>query len=56
MNPNNCKRRSRRRRTRHLSIRIDEDVLYWLRKNQYSATAIFFEAIKELGFTRKRKD
>ena len=52
MDPNKCKRRIER--TKHITIRITEDVSYWLKKNHYSPTAIFNEAIKELGY-KKRK-
>jgi hypothetical protein len=43
------------RRSAHLTIRISPDIKNWLRKNGYSPTAIFYEAIKELGY-KQRKD
>ena len=54
MDPTKCKKKPRRR-TRHISIRINDDVLPWLRENNYSATAVFYEAIKELGYKQKRR-
>jgi hypothetical protein len=55
MNPNNCRTKPRRE-TRHITIRIDEDTLHWLKRNRYSATAIFREAIKELGYKQQRRN
>ncbi len=52
MDPNSCKKRSKRERTKHITIRINEDISYWLKKNHYSPTAIFHEAIKELGYRK----
>jgi len=43
------------RRTIHLTIRTSPDIKNWLKRNGYSATAIFNEAIKELGYKRDRK-
>ena len=54
MDPIKCKKRSVRERTRHLTIRVTEDVSYWLKKNQYSPTAIFNEAVKELGYGKQK--
>lgn len=52
MDPNRCRKRRRRERTKHISIRITDDISYWLKKNHYSPTAIFYEAIKELGYKK----
>ena len=52
MDPKKCRRTSRRERTRHITIRITEDISHWLKKNNYSPTAIFNEAIKELGYKK----
>ena len=43
------------RRTIHLTIRTSPDIKNWLKRNGYSATAIFNEAIKELGYKRDKK-
>ena len=53
MNPEKCKK-TRRARTKHITIRINEDVSNWLKKNHFSPTAIFQEAIKELGYRRQK--
>jgi len=37
-------------RSTHITIRVSKDVKYWLRDNRFSATKIFYEAIKELGY------
>jgi len=42
------------RRTAHLTIRVSPDIKNWLRENEYSPTAIFYVAIKELGYTKGR--
>jgi len=42
------------RRTAHLTIRVSPDIKNWLRENEYSPTAIFYEAIKELGYKKGR--
>jgi hypothetical protein len=47
--------RKRRRKTKHITIRVDSDVSRWLKRKNYSPTAIFNEAIKELGYRRKRR-
>lgn len=40
-------------RTVHLTVRITPHIKYWLKKNHFSATKIFHEAIKELGYKRE---
>jgi len=42
------------RRTVHLTVRVSPDIKNWLRENEYSPTAIFYEAIRELGYKQKR--
>ena len=42
----------RKGNTKHITIRISEDVSQWMRKKGFSPTAIFNEAIKELGYKR----
>jgi len=42
------------RRTKHLSVRVSPDIIKWLKENHYSATKIFYEAIKELGYGKKK--
>ena len=55
MDPNKVKSMPRRhRRTVHLTIRVSPDIKNWLRENEYSTTAIFYEAIKELGYKERR--
>ena len=44
------------RRTVHLTIRVTPDIKSWLRENEYSTTRIFYEAIRELGYKRKREE
>lgn len=54
MDPERVKSKPHRhRRTVHLTIRVTPDIKHWLRENEYSPTAIFFEAIKELGYKKK---
>ena len=36
----------------HLTLRVSPDIKNWLVENNYSATAIFHEAIKELGYEK----
>ena len=33
-----------------LNIRITKDISEWLKKKEYSPTAIFYAAIKEIGY------
>jgi hypothetical protein len=47
--------KKRRRKTKHITIRVDSEVEYWLKKKNYSPTGIFYEAIKELGFRRRKR-
>ena len=42
------------RRSIHLTLRVSPDIKNWLRENQYSPTAIFYEAIRELGYKKRR--
>jgi hypothetical protein len=42
------------RRSVHLTIRVSPDIKNWLREKEYSPTAIFFEAIRELGYKQRR--
>ena len=44
----------RHRRTVHLTIRVSPDIKDWVRENEYSPTAIFYEAIRELGYKPRR--
>ena len=43
------------RRTVHLTVRVSPDIKNWLRNNRYSPTAIFYEAIRELGYNRRER-
>jgi len=54
MDPNNCKKKSKRERTKHITIRITWEISDWLKKNHYSPTAVFHEAIRELGYKKGR--
>jgi hypothetical protein len=55
MDPNRVKSAHRKhRRTVHLTIRVSPDIKNWLKKNEYSQTAIFYEAIRELGYKQGR--
>ena len=50
MDPQKVKSTQRKhRRSVHLTIRVSPDIKYWLREKGYSPTAIFYEAIKDLG-------
>ena len=42
------------RRTAHLTIRISPHIKNWMRENGFSPTAIFYEAIRELGYKKRR--
>ncbi len=44
------------RRTEHITLRVSPDIRNWLRQNRFSPTAIFHEAIKELGYRRKDRE
>lgn len=56
MNPEKVKSIPRfHRRNKHLSVRVSPDVISWLKKNHFSATKIFYEAIKELGYKENRR-
>jgi hypothetical protein len=51
MDPNKVKSMPwKHRRTVHLTIRVSPDIKTWLKKNEFSPTAIFYEAIKDLGY------
>lgn len=42
--------------TTMVSIRISEAVKSWLKENDYSPTALFREACKDLGFGKQKKE
>lgn len=51
MNIDRIKRIPReRRRTVMITIRVTPEISRWLKLKNYSPTALFYEAIKELGF------
>jgi hypothetical protein len=55
MDPQKVKSTPRKhRRSAHLTIRVSPDIQIWLRENEYSPTAIFYEAIRELGYKQRR--
>ena len=43
------------RRSVCLTIIVSPDIKDWLRQNKFSPTAIFYEAINELGYKQRRK-
>ena len=40
------------RRSKFLTVRVTPHLLGWLKKNNYSITKIFYEAIKDLGYKK----
>jgi hypothetical protein len=50
MNIQNIKRRASLRKNRVMNIRISEHLSKWMREKDYSPTAIFYEAVKDLGY------
>jgi len=55
MDPQRVKSTPRRhRRSVHLTIRVSPDIKNWLREKEFSPTAIFYEAIKDLGYQERR--
>ncbi len=48
----------RARRTKAITIRITMEITDWLKKNRYSPTKIFYEALRELDcpYTKKPKE
>ena len=56
MNPEKVKSTPRHhRRSEHLTIRVSPDIRNWIRENEFSPTAIFYEAIRELGYKKRRE-
>lgn len=49
MNKKNCKYKKKGIKS-HISIRISDDVKKWIKKNKFSPTAIFNEALRDLGY------
>ncbi|MBW2966836.1 hypothetical protein KY342_07065 [Candidatus Woesearchaeota archaeon] len=43
------------RRSIHLTVRVSPDIKNWLKRNRFSATKIFYEAIKELGYKKEEE-
>ena len=41
------------RRTVHLTVRVTPHIKKWLIESRYSPTAIFHEAIKDLGYKKQ---
>lgn len=53
MNIDRIKRTPReQRRTVMITIRVTPEISRWLKLKNYSPTALFYEAIKELGFRK----
>lgn len=50
MDKNKITRTSSSKRVVPISIKISNEMSKWLRANNYSPTAVFLEACKDLGF------
>ena len=49
MDPEKVKRKPKKsRRTKVMNIRISPEIGEWLKENNFSPTAIFYEALREL--------
>ena len=48
----------RSRRTKVITIRITPEIVDWLKKQEYSPTKIFYEALRDLDcpYTKKKKN
>ncbi len=44
----------RTKKTRLITIRITPEVSKWLKKKDYSPTGIFYEALRQLGYNRRK--
>jgi hypothetical protein len=55
MEESNCLRRRRKwdRKNVLITIRVTPDISVWLKKKNYSPTAMFYEALRELGYYRR---
>lgn len=53
MDINNCVKRENHRKSVIMNIRITKDISRWMKEKNLSPTAIFYEAIKELGYKPK---
>lgn len=53
MNVDNVKRKSNKDRSVGVYIRISQELSDWLKKKDFSPTAVFLEAVKELGYEGK---
>ena len=36
-----------------INLRIEKELLKWIKDNEYSPTKIFYEAIKDLGYNQE---
>jgi hypothetical protein len=54
MDIHNIQRR-RPTKTRLITIRVTPEVIQWLKRKNYSATGIFYEALRQLGYNRRGK-
>ena len=50
------KRRHRERKEILINIRITRSMSKWLKEQDYSPTAIFYEAVKDLGYQREFRE
>jgi len=51
MDINKCIKRNDEKKTVVIAIRVTPNMSNWLREKNLSPTSIFFEAIKELGYS-----
>lgn len=54
MNVQNVIRKRKEVKNVSINIRISKDLSNWLREKNYSPTAIFMEAVKDLGYRKPR--
>jgi len=56
MDKENCLRKPQElRRNKVISLRITPHLSQWLRKENLSPTAIFYQAVKEIGYAEESK-
>jgi hypothetical protein len=54
MDIRNVRSRRKSNKTRLITIRVTPEISAWLRRKNYSPTGIFYEALRQLGYRRKR--
>jgi hypothetical protein len=50
MDTEKIKKRKKSRKSIIMNVRITPEISKWLKEKEYSPTAIFYEALKELGY------